>query len=96
VALCDSKGSIEGTLGITYVRGYALTLKDGMIGHRQEGHNGSTACVYVPSSPSTDHGYISGLELGQRNPTVVTLWHLAKALDVAMVCLFEERPKRTR
>lgn len=25
---------------------------------------------------------VSGLELGQRNPTIVTLWHVAKALDV--------------
>jgi len=43
-----------------------------------------------------DRAYISGLELGQRNPTVVTLWHLAKALDVAMLSLFEERPRRVR
>jgi transcriptional regulator with XRE-family HTH domain len=26
--------------------------------------------------------YLSGLEKGERNPTVVTLWHLAKALGV--------------
>ena len=43
-----------------------------------------------------DRAYVSGLELGQRNPTVVTLWHLAKALGVAMICFFEERTKRTR
>ncbi|WP_416193140.1 helix-turn-helix domain-containing protein [Nitrobacter sp. TKz-YC01] len=29
-----------------------------------------------------DRAYVSGLELGQRNPTIVTLWHVAKALDV--------------
>jgi transcriptional regulator with XRE-family HTH domain len=29
-----------------------------------------------------DRAYISGLETGRRNPTVVTLWHLAVALDV--------------
>jgi transcriptional regulator with XRE-family HTH domain len=29
-----------------------------------------------------DRAYVSGLELGQRNPTVVTLWHLAQALGV--------------
>lgn len=29
-----------------------------------------------------DRAYVSGLELGQRNPTVVTLWHVSKALDV--------------
>ena len=27
-----------------------------------------------------DRGYISGLELGQRNPTIITLWHAAQAL----------------
>jgi transcriptional regulator with XRE-family HTH domain len=27
-----------------------------------------------------DRAYISGLEQGGRNPTVITLWHLAKAL----------------
>ncbi len=41
-----------------------------------------------------DRAYISGLELGQRNPTVVTLWHLAKALGVVMGSFFEESPKR--
>ena len=29
-----------------------------------------------------DRAYVSGLELGQRNPTIVTLWHVAEALDV--------------
>jgi transcriptional regulator with XRE-family HTH domain len=37
-----------------------------------------------------DRAYVSGLEAGQRNPTVVTLWHLAKALDVKMRELFKE------
>lgn len=29
-----------------------------------------------------DRAYISGLEKGDRNPTVVTLWHISKALKV--------------
>jgi transcriptional regulator with XRE-family HTH domain len=37
-----------------------------------------------------DRAYVSGLEAGQRNPTVVTLWHLAKALNVKMRELFKE------
>ncbi len=42
-----------------------------------------------------DRGYVSGLELGQRNPTILTLWHVAKALGVAVRALFdEERPRR--
>ena len=31
-----------------------------------------------------DRDYVSGLELGQRNPTIVTLWHIAKALEVTI------------
>lgn len=27
-----------------------------------------------------DRAYVSDIELGQRNPTIVTLWHIAKAL----------------
>jgi transcriptional regulator with XRE-family HTH domain len=41
-----------------------------------------------------DRAYISGLEQGRRNPTVVTLWHIAKALGVAMRSFFNERRKK--
>jgi transcriptional regulator with XRE-family HTH domain len=43
-----------------------------------------------------DRAYVSGLEAGQRNPTIVTLWHLAKALNVKLRDLFEEgrRPSK--
>jgi transcriptional regulator with XRE-family HTH domain len=34
-----------------------------------------------------DRAYISGLELGQRNPTVITLWHAAQALGVEVHAL---------
>ena len=37
-----------------------------------------------------DRAYVSGLELGQRNPTVVTLWHLAEALKVKLRLFFAE------
>lgn len=37
-----------------------------------------------------DRAYISGLELGQRNPTILTLWHLGKALGAKLRLLFEE------
>jgi len=44
-----------------------------------------------------DRAYVSGLELGQRNPTVVTLWHTAKALGVQIRSFFEEeKPPRRR
>ena len=33
--------------------------------------------------------YISGLERGQRNPTVITLYELAQALGVSHVALVE-------
>ncbi len=39
--------------------------------------------------------YVSGLELGQRNPTVVTLWHIGKALGVKLRSFFDEtKPRR--
>ena len=37
-----------------------------------------------------DRAYVSGLELGQRNPTIVTLWHIAKALGVKLRLFFNE------
>ena len=44
-----------------------------------------------------DRAYVSGLELGQRNPTIVTLWHIAKALGVKLKPFFdEEKPPRRR
>jgi len=43
-----------------------------------------------------DRAYVSGLELGNRNPTVVTLWHIAKALSVAMRAFFEEKSRKNR
>lgn len=36
-----------------------------------------------------DRAYVSGLELGQRNPTVVTLWHVAQALGVGLAPFFK-------
>jgi transcriptional regulator with XRE-family HTH domain len=36
-----------------------------------------------------DRAYISGLELGQRNPTIITLWHAAQALDVEVHLLLK-------
>lgn len=43
-----------------------------------------------------DRAYVSGLELGQRNPTVVTLWHIAKALDVEIGEFFQEEKSPRR
>ena len=31
-----------------------------------------------------DRSYVSGLERGQRNPTVLTLWHLSEALGAKL------------
>jgi len=42
-----------------------------------------------------DRAYVSGLEKGERNPTIVTLWHTAKALSVKVRVLFDE-PTRSR
>lgn len=37
-----------------------------------------------------DRAYVSGLELGQRNPTIVTLWHTAEALGAKVLMFFED------
>ncbi len=37
-----------------------------------------------------DRAYVSGLEKGERNRTIVTLWHTAKALGVKVRSLFDE------
>jgi transcriptional regulator with XRE-family HTH domain len=41
-----------------------------------------------------DRAYVSGLEQGARNPTIVTLWHVASALGVKVRALFDERARR--
>lgn len=43
-----------------------------------------------------DRAYVSGLELGQRNPTVLSLWHLAQALEVKLKAFFAERAQPRR
>jgi transcriptional regulator with XRE-family HTH domain len=42
-----------------------------------------------------DRAYVSGLELGQRNPTIVTLWHVAQALGVKLRLFFNEGRSRS-
>jgi transcriptional regulator with XRE-family HTH domain len=37
-----------------------------------------------------EQGYISGLEAGRRNPTIVTLWHAAVALSIEPALLLEQ------
>ena len=36
-----------------------------------------------------EQSYLSGLEVGRRNPTAVTIWHAALALNVKPGTLFE-------
>lgn len=36
-----------------------------------------------------DRAYVSSLEKGARNPTIVTLWHVSKALNAEMHAFFE-------
>jgi transcriptional regulator with XRE-family HTH domain len=43
-----------------------------------------------------DRAYVSGLELGQRNPTIISLWHVAEALGVKLLLFFEEEVKPRR
>ena len=37
-----------------------------------------------------DRAYVSALELGKRNPTILTLWHVAEALKVQLKDLVDE------
>ena len=39
-----------------------------------------------------EQSYLSGLEAGRRNPTAVTLWHVAKALEIKPGALFDPPP----
>lgn len=39
-----------------------------------------------------EQSYLSGLEAGRRNPTAVTLWHIALALKIKPGALFEALP----
>ena len=43
-----------------------------------------------------DRAYVSGLELGQRNQTIVTLWHVSEALGVRLCQFFQDEatPRR--
>jgi transcriptional regulator with XRE-family HTH domain len=36
-----------------------------------------------------DRAYVSGLEIGKRNPTILTLWHLPRALKVRLRLFFD-------
>jgi transcriptional regulator with XRE-family HTH domain len=40
--------------------------------------------------------YVSGLETGRRNPTIVTLYELAKALGVSHMDLLQPPPSRNK
>lgn len=39
-----------------------------------------------------EQSYLSGLEAGRRNPTALTLWHIALALRIKPGVLFEVPP----
>jgi transcriptional regulator with XRE-family HTH domain len=44
-----------------------------------------------------DRAHVSGLELGHRNPTIVTLWHITRALGVSLRSLVHEgKPRANR
>ena len=50
---------------------------------------GMTQEVFAERS-GLGQNYLSDLERGKRNPTVVTLWEIAQALDVKPSSLIEE------
>ena len=40
-----------------------------------------------------DRAHISSMERGQQNVTIVTLWHVALALDVKPAALLDDQPR---
>lgn len=40
---------------------------------------------------SVDRAYVSGIERGQQNATLLTIWHAAEALGVRPVDLLDEK-----
>lgn len=44
----------------------------------------------VTTDLSIDQAYISQLENGKKNPTLVVLWHIAQALNVPLSKIVEE------
>jgi len=46
----------------------------------------------VAEAMGVDRAYISALELGQRNVTVISLWRVAEALGVETYTLLQEQP----
>ena len=43
-----------------------------------------------------DRAHISAMERGQQNVTIITLWHVAEALDVKPAALLDDQRKRKR
>jgi transcriptional regulator with XRE-family HTH domain len=48
----------------------------------------------LASRMGVEQYYISGWEAGRRNPTLVTLWRAADALNIAAAKLLDERGQR--
>lgn len=44
----------------------------------------------VAERMGVDRAYLSALELGKRNPTIITLWQIAEALQVGLIDLVVE------
>ena len=43
-----------------------------------------------------EQGYVSRLEAGKRNPTIVEIWHVAEALGVRPAVLFRARAQSSK
>jgi transcriptional regulator with XRE-family HTH domain len=57
----------------------------------------SRAATLPSEKQGEDRAYVSGLELGQRNPAIVALCRIAKALGMKLRLFFDdEQPARRR
>lgn len=50
----------------------------------------------VAERMGVDRAYVSALELGRRNPTVITLWQVSIALGVSLAELVSEEPEAAK
>lgn len=52
--------------------------------------------VELADRVGVDRAYISGLELGQRNTTILSLWHVSEALEVEFGELFKSQRRLSK
>jgi transcriptional regulator with XRE-family HTH domain len=78
----------------TFIAGLGSTAAWPVLARAQQGEQMRRIAVLMGWSKraarmGVEQGYLSGLEAGRRNPTIVTLWHAAVALGIRPSLLLE-------